>query len=115
MRAPPLAKMPAVAAPRPDAEPVTITHKPSFDIVSSCCSGAGYGPCGAVARALPYHATKCETPLGGIGLLMPPRQARIPAPPLVRRVDFPQHRAQEIAAVRGSDAPIKYGERCAGE
>ena len=26
------ARMPAVAAPRPDAEPVTITHKPSFDI-----------------------------------------------------------------------------------
>jgi hypothetical protein len=27
-----LARIPAVAAPRPDAEPVTITHKPSFDI-----------------------------------------------------------------------------------
>src|ERR1700761_3589458 len=32
MRAPPLARIPAVAAPRPDAEPVTITHKPSLDI-----------------------------------------------------------------------------------
>ena len=32
MRAPPLARMAAVAAPRPDAEPVTIAHKPSFDI-----------------------------------------------------------------------------------
>ncbi len=36
-RAPPLASMAAVAAPRPDAEPVTIAHKPSFDIrISSC-------------------------------------------------------------------------------
>src|SRR6266404_1826774 len=32
MRAPPLARMAAVAAPRPDAEPVTIAHNPSFDI-----------------------------------------------------------------------------------
>src|SRR6266478_4898576 len=32
MRAPPLASMAAVAAPRPDAEPVTIAHKPSPDI-----------------------------------------------------------------------------------
>src|SRR6267378_2118154 len=32
MRAPSLARMAAVAAPRPDAEPVTITHNPSFDI-----------------------------------------------------------------------------------
>src|SRR5258707_12004160 len=31
-RAPPLASMTAVAAPSPDAEPVTIAHKPSFDI-----------------------------------------------------------------------------------
>src|SRR5580704_13800295 len=32
MRAPSLARMAAVAAPRPEAEPVTIAHKPSFDI-----------------------------------------------------------------------------------
>src|SRR6266576_2202685 len=32
MRAPPLARIVAVAAPRPDAEPVTIAHNPSFDI-----------------------------------------------------------------------------------
>src|SRR5215475_2614498 len=37
MRAPASARNPAVAAPRPDAEPVTIAHKPSFDIVSSFC------------------------------------------------------------------------------
>src|SRR6267154_1619547 len=32
MRAPSLARMAAVAAPRPDADPVTITHTPSADI-----------------------------------------------------------------------------------
>src|ERR1700719_3111891 len=40
MRAPSFARMAAVAAPRPEAEPVTIAHKPSFDIRISpdCCS-----------------------------------------------------------------------------
>src|ERR1700761_81637 len=32
MRPPPLAKIAAVAAPRPEAEPVTIAKNPSFDI-----------------------------------------------------------------------------------
>src|SRR5258707_1620965 len=40
-RAPPLASMAAVAAPRPDAEPVTIAHKPSFDIRISSCDWTG--------------------------------------------------------------------------
>src|SRR5215475_15216021 len=35
MRPPPLARIAAVAAPSPDAEPVTIAHKPSFDIAVS--------------------------------------------------------------------------------
>src|SRR5664280_496003 len=39
MRAPPLARIAALAAPRPDAEPVTIAHKPSPDIrISFLCS-----------------------------------------------------------------------------
>src|SRR3954469_7331682 len=39
MRASALARRAAVAAPRPDAEPVTKAHKPSFDIrVSSGCN-----------------------------------------------------------------------------
>src|SRR6266404_235355 len=62
MRAPPLASMAAVAAPRPDAEPVTIAHKPSFDIRISSCELA--------ARDAPYRAPKClqigKTPLRGI-------------------------------------------------
>src|SRR5581483_825032 len=35
MRAPPLARMAAVAAPRPEAEPVTTAQRPSFDIAFS--------------------------------------------------------------------------------
>src|SRR6516165_6466748 len=37
MRAPPSARIDAVAAPSPDAEPVTIAFKASFDIASSFC------------------------------------------------------------------------------
>src|SRR6266478_2153040 len=61
MRAPPLASMAAVAAPRPDAEPVTIAHKPSFDIRISSCDWP---------VDTPYRAPKClqigKTPLRGI-------------------------------------------------
>src|ERR1700743_2166272 len=38
MRAPDLARMAAVAAPRPEAEPVITAHRPSFDIASSSFS-----------------------------------------------------------------------------
>src|SRR5450755_2526326 len=67
MRAPPLARMAAVAAPRPDAEPVTIAHKPSFDIrISSCC----FSLTRPEARDLAYRAGKRlqigKTPLRGI-------------------------------------------------
>src|SRR4029079_4876924 len=45
MRAPPFARMAAGAGPRPEAEPVTIAHNPSFDIrISSCCSWLGFEP-----------------------------------------------------------------------
>src|SRR6185436_988486 len=53
MRAPPLARMAAVAAPRPEAEPVTIAHKPSFDIrISFCCFLAGFR---TARRSRAYH------------------------------------------------------------
>src|SRR4029077_16934527 len=66
MRAPPLASIAAVAAPKPDAEPVTIAHKPSFDIrISSCCFELNFARGG-----IPYRAAKSlqihETPLCGI-------------------------------------------------
>ena len=64
MRAPPLARIAAVAAPRPDAEPVTITHKPSIDIPDFLFLILQAGP---LRRDLPYRAGKClqirETPL----------------------------------------------------
>src|SRR5258707_7396868 len=66
MRAPPLARMAAVAAPRPDADPVTITHNPSFDIRISSCD---FRPTRRHGD-LPYRAIKClqigKTPLRGI-------------------------------------------------
>src|SRR3954449_11900984 len=65
MRARPCARMAAVAAPRPDAEPVTIAHKPSPDIALPSCD---FGQ--AVRAGLPYRARKClqvaKTPLRGI-------------------------------------------------
>jgi hypothetical protein len=45
---PPLARMEAVAAPSPEADPVTIAYKPSLDIVSSCCFEPQF-------RRLAYH------------------------------------------------------------
>src|SRR5216684_5111061 len=64
MRAPPLASMAAVAAPRPDAEPVTIAHNPSFDIRISSSDLE------LASRDAPYRAPKClqigKTPLRGI-------------------------------------------------
>src|SRR4051812_42115062 len=70
MRAPPLARMDAVAAPRPEAEPVTIAHKPSFDIrVSSWCGELFLnGPLGG--SGIPYRVAGYlqiqQVPLSGI-------------------------------------------------
>src|ERR1700686_4756347 len=64
MRAPSLASMAAVAAPSPDAEPVIIAHKPSFDIRTSSSDLE------LSCRDAPYRAPKClqigKTPLRGI-------------------------------------------------
>src|SRR6185437_8672594 len=91
MRAPLLARIPAVAAPRPDAEPVMITHMPSFDIgfLLLFLSRSSF------ARA--YHTTARNAKLRSAELigLMPAPQARIPDIRLVRGVAFPHHRAQE--------------------
>jgi hypothetical protein len=52
-----LARIAAVAAPRPDAEPVTIAHKPSLDIcISFYCFKTLFEP--AIAWRLPYRAAK---------------------------------------------------------
>src|ERR1700754_3473995 len=102
MRAPPLARMAAVAAPRPEAEPVTIAHKPSFDIrISSCCCelflngplvGLAYhiawqGPC----KSDKFRSTEFVLCLMSI---MPPSQAALRRA-LVRAMAFAHHKAQE--------------------
>jgi hypothetical protein len=103
MRAPLLASMAAVAAPRPDAEPVTITHKPSFDIRISSCDFE------LTARDAPYRAAKClqigKTPLRGINAAPPvpfmsPLQGRLRTSALVTAVAFPHHAVQEKTASR---------------
>src|SRR5260370_2964030 len=63
-RAPPLASKAAVAAPRPDAEPVTIAHKLSFDIrISSCDWSWSF----ETHHIVPQNTCKSpKTPLRGI-------------------------------------------------
>src|SRR5579863_9736367 len=74
MRARDLARMAAVAAPRPDAEPVTIAHRPSFDMAFPLLSSA-------LPRTVAiYHTTApLETPLRGI-TRTPPAHRCIPLP-----------------------------------
>src|SRR6476469_3214376 len=69
MRAPPFARMAAVAAPRPDAEPVTIAHKPSFDIgISFCCFELNFSRGGIPYRG-PNSLQIGNLPLCGIPCL----------------------------------------------
>src|ERR1700709_2082854 len=102
MRAPPLAKIEAVAAPRPEAEPVTIAHKPSFDIrISSCCGELFLkGPLVGLA----YHIVRqgsCKPQKFRLAefilclmSIMPPSQAALRRA-LVRAMAFAHHKAQE--------------------
>src|SRR6202035_2121890 len=71
MRAPPLARMAAVAAPRPDAEPVTIAHKPSADISIPHLFLAK--PAVAIYHIAPRNACK-STKLRLPELLIPPHR-----------------------------------------
>src|SRR6266581_4939938 len=102
MRAPSLARMAAVAAPRPEADPVTIAHKPSFDIgISSCCFcdeqlrwgltiSRGKVPANrrnSVARNLFFR----------LMIFMPPPQTALRTA-LVMAMAFAHHRAQEKTA-----------------
>src|SRR5690349_13449744 len=83
MRPPPLARIAAVAAPRPDAEPVTIAHTPSFDIaVSSPASDLRSIsiPCGWMAANFLENLAARKTILRSAELAatrrMPPCSAR---------------------------------------
>src|SRR5882757_4008340 len=97
MRAPPLARIAAVAAPRPDAEPVTIAHRPSFDIgISSRCLNRS--PCARSYRAVAYHIARQNPGQSKPGdTFMPPSQAALRTA-LVIAMAFPHHKAQENTA-----------------
>src|SRR5258708_372199 len=103
MRAPPLARMAAVAAPKPDADPVTIAHKPSFDIrISSNCFELNFARGGIpyrAAKSLQIRETSARRNLFfRLTNLMPPPQAALRAA-LVTAMAFPHHRAQETTAL----------------
>src|SRR5512142_2175189 len=104
MRAPPLARMAAVAAPRPDAEPVTIAHKPSPDIrISLLCFSL------TRSRAIYHiaHENTCKPAKLRPPELVIPSRGFMPSPQgrprtsaLVMAVAFPHHAAQETTASR---------------
>src|SRR5688500_6638216 len=122
MRAPPLARIAAVAAPRPEAEPVTIAHKPSFDIrISSSCFWLGFEPpvhrlsltisCGQ-RRANPRSFHYAEFILCLTIFMKPPHAALRTA--LVTAMAFAHHKAQEktapeALAARAGPGPINFG------
>src|SRR5581483_3682024 len=103
MRAPPLARIPAVAAPRPDAEPVTITHKPSLDIGFLLLFEPSKSGC---RSTIPPDETR-NSIARNCG--MPAAQSS-PMSMLVRGVAFPHHALQ-----RRRQMPIQTGERRVGE
>src|SRR6266702_8463271 len=98
-RAPPLASMAAVAAPRPDAEPVTIAHKPSFDIR---ISSRGW----PVERhhIVPQNACKspklrcAELMMAAAVPFMSALQGHLRTSALVMAMAFPHHAVQENTA-----------------
>src|SRR4051794_6810811 len=95
MRAPPLASRAAVAAPRPDADPVTIAHKPSFDIRVSFClhfelgDGSPYRGAGSLQIERNFVArNSSENAL----------HAAMRASALVRGAAFPHHARNQNAS-----------------
>src|SRR5258705_5717009 len=110
MRAPPLASMAAVPAPRPDAEPVTIAHKPSFDIRISSCD---LEPAVETHHIVPQNA--CKSAKLRCAELMPaaavpfmwPLQGHLRTSALVMAMAFPHHAVQE-------KTPPMLGAKCLG-
>jgi hypothetical protein len=90
--------MAAVAAPRPDAEPVTIAHKPSFDIRISSCD---LEPAVETQHIVPQNACKspklrcAELMLAAAVPFMPPLQGHLRTSALVMAMAFPHHAVQE--------------------
>jgi hypothetical protein len=84
--------MAAVAAPRPDAEPVTIAHKPSFDIRISSCDWSCQ-----THHIVPQNACKsaklrcAELMLAAAVPFMSPLQGHLRTSALVMAMAFPHH------------------------
>src|SRR3984893_12366866 len=118
MRAPPLARMADVAAPRPDAEPVTVTHKPSFDIRVSSYRFRAPGGAPSSYRAGKTHANppnlRCAELIIPRLPFMSPLQAALRRQALVMAMAFPHHPVQEKQEKIASDAGAEWpGEiRC---
>src|SRR4029079_4292719 len=113
MRAPPFARMAAVAAPRPDADPVTIAHKPSFDIprflllfFDEPCGGAYH-----IARQSLCKSEKlrCAEFILCLMIFMPLLQAALRTA-LVTAMAFAHHKAQEKLAPRSEERRV--GTEC---
>src|SRR6266849_6935132 len=95
-RAPPLASMAAVAAPRPDAEPVTIAHKPSFDIRISSRDWPVEAHHIVPQNACKSAKLRCaELMLTAAVPFMPPLQGHLRTSALVMAMAFPHHAVQE--------------------
>src|ERR1700730_13825979 len=99
MRAPPLARMADVAAPRPDAEPVTITHKPSFDIRVSLISILSARWRAIIIPCRQTHANppnlRCAELIIPRLAFMSPLQAALRRQALVMAMAFPHHPVQD--------------------
>src|SRR5258707_7187041 len=113
MRAPPLARIAAVAAPRPDAEPVTIAHKPSLDIcISFYCFETLFEPAMRLpyraAKSLQIHEIRCTEFILRLTNFMPPSQVALRTA-LVTAMAFPHHKAQEKTA---PEAPAEQPGLC---
>src|ERR1700733_11208102 len=102
MRAPSLARMAAVAAPRPDADPVTITHKPSFDIRISSDRFQELFRCSAIYHILAGNTCKSRNSRHAELVIVRSFLARLACRPadssLVMAMAFPHHALQENTA-----------------
>src|ERR1700759_337549 len=108
MRGPPLARIPAVAAPRTQAAQGTTSFQTSFDSRFLLLLGADP----TLVRALSYRKPNCETPLHGIDRLMPAPQACIPSGRLSGGWLFPIIGRKDEGGIRQIN---QDGERRVGE
>jgi hypothetical protein len=114
--------MAAVAAPKPDAEPVTIAHKPSFDIRISSCDWSWPVE---THHIVPQNACKsaklrcAELMLAAAVPFMSPLQGHLRTSALVMAMAFPHHAVQEktqpMPGAKLDLCGLRNGERRGGE